>query len=198
MLNIPPPFGAGAIDLMALSVVMSGLAVVIVIASSWLFVARFSIAGTSLATDAGLAVVAFLLGKVWMACLPRMLAVYNCGGGGAASAIAAWIIIREGAAGPICVPAFTGAVMGSVAMSGSAIALTKFNRPDAAQMPVLMSTYNALAGFAIALEGIAIGNTALAIAGLLVGAGRTLMTLPLATVPSPALSIGVAGKRVPF
>ena len=45
-----------------------------------------------------------------------------------------------------------------------------------ADMPVVISLYNALTGLAVAFEGYVLGNAALIIAGTVVGAAGTLLT----------------------
>jgi len=49
-----------------------------------------------------------------------------------------------------------------------------------ADMPVVISIYNAATGLAVGLEGFVIGNPALMIAGMVVGAAGTLLTLLMA------------------
>jgi len=49
-----------------------------------------------------------------------------------------------------------------------------------ADMPVVISLYNALTGVAVALDGFAIGNFAMMVAGTLVGAAGSLLTLLMA------------------
>ncbi len=48
------------------------------------------------------------------------------------------------------------------------------------RVPIVMSIYNALAGFAIGLEGVAIHSPVLIIAGIIVGTGRAVMTILMA------------------
>ena len=45
-----------------------------------------------------------------------------------------------------------------------------------ADMPVVISLYNALTGLAVAFEGYVLGNAALIVAGIVVGAAGTLLT----------------------
>src|SRR6202167_4820615 len=49
-----------------------------------------------------------------------------------------------------------------------------------ADMPVVISIYNAATGLAVSLEGFVLGNPALMIAGMVVGAAGTLLTLLMA------------------
>jgi NAD(P) transhydrogenase subunit beta len=49
-----------------------------------------------------------------------------------------------------------------------------------ADMPVVISVYNACTGLAVGLEGFVLGNPALMIAGMMVGAAGTLLTLLMA------------------
>ncbi len=54
-------------------------------------------------------------------------------------------------------------------------------------MPVVISLYNALTGLAVSIEGFAIGNIAMGIAGMLVGAAGTLLTLLMAKAMNRSL-----------
>ncbi|MHB2026894.1 MAG: NAD(P)(+) transhydrogenase (Re/Si-specific) subunit beta [Elusimicrobiota bacterium] len=49
-----------------------------------------------------------------------------------------------------------------------------------ADMPVVISLYNALTGVAVAMDGFAVGNSAMIVAGTLVGAAGSLLTLLMA------------------
>ena len=49
-----------------------------------------------------------------------------------------------------------------------------------ADMPVVISIYNAATGLAVGLGGFVLGNPALMIAGMVVGAAGTLLTLLMA------------------
>jgi NAD(P) transhydrogenase subunit beta len=233
---------AGATDLMAVFLVMSGLVMLIVILTSLFFVASFTISGTSFMVDTGLAILGFLLRKVWMASLLQILALYNCIGGGAACVIGVLVILGNAADGANHLPeTLIGALIGSISVSGSLIAWAKLDRLDKQQMhkwdqqaisvvvvamilaiagyivlttqrggdplivtpelvfgllgcsllfgalipllmrtehmPIVISAHNALAGFAIGLEGVAIQSPTLMIAGIIVGTGRAIMTL---------------------
>ena len=193
--------------------------------------------------------------KVAMTDMPQMIALYNGMGGGAAAAIAAVELLKIGsghvgtASHPLWlevhVLAVIGALIGTVAFSGSLIAFAKlqgwmtgavrfgnqqiFNglvflivitlgaliiadvqlAADSraitgagfsgalllaffvlalafgvlmtlpiggADMPVVISLYNALTGLAVGLEGFVLGNAAMMIAGIVVGAAGTLLT----------------------
>ena len=193
--------------------------------------------------------------KVAMTDMPQMIALYNGMGGGAAAAIAAVELLKIGSghAGTASHPlwlevhvlAVIGALIGTVAFSGSLIAFAKlqgwmtgavrfanqqiFNglvflvvialaaiiiadvqlAADSraitgagfsgtlllvffvlalafgvlmtlpiggADMPVVISLYNALTGLAVGLEGFVLGNAAMMIAGIVVGAAGTLLT----------------------
>jgi NAD(P) transhydrogenase subunit beta len=61
-------------------------------------------------------------------------------------------------------------------------------------MPVVISLYNALTGLAVSFEGFAIGNAALIVAGTVVGAAGTLLTLLMAKAMNRSLwSVLVGG-----
>jgi len=168
--------------------------------------------------------------------MPQMVALYNGLGGGSAAAIGAVELLRWSALGQASgtvplVLALLGALIGSVALSGSIIAWAKLDgRMDkryafpgmqafnalvalgavvlgglviwslgvpwivaffvaalalgvlmtlpigGADMPVVISLYNALTGLAVAFEGYVLGNEALIIAGMMVGAAGILLT----------------------
>src|SRR5690554_5170982 len=182
-------------------------------------------------------VLAWVSGKrVAITDMPQMVALYNGLGGGSAAAIGAVELLRWSAAGQASsqaalVLAVLGALIGSVALSGSVIAWAKLDgRMDkrytfpgmqlfnaavflaavvlggmvvhslgmplvvaffvaalalgvlmtlpigGADMPVVISLYNAFTGLAVAFEGYVLGNEALIIAGMMVGAAGMLLT----------------------
>ncbi len=189
----------------------------------------------------GLMVVAIALGgavawwtgkRVAMTDMPQMIALYNGMGGGAAAAIAAVELFRGGEH-PLSVVtlAVAGALIGTVAFSGSLVAFAKLqglmkrsvrfpmqqvvnlavlalavvlggmalfvHSPPmlivffllalafgvlmtlpigGADMPVVISLYNALTGLAVGFEGFVLNNAAMIIAGTVVGASGTLLT----------------------
>jgi NAD(P) transhydrogenase subunit beta len=57
-----------------------------------------------------------------------------------------------------------------------------------ADMPVVISIYNAATGLAVGLEGFVLGNPALMIAGMVVGAAGTLLTLLMAKAMNRSVS----------
>lgn len=188
---------------------------------------------------------AWYLGRVVkMTDMPQMVAIYNGMGGGAAAAIAALEFARGHVHGVVVtLLAVLGALIGSVAFSGSCVAFAKLQgimkkawRLPAqnalnlvlalvalglaiklvmtgaasetgtaggaldtttlitffivslilgivltvpiggADMPVVISLLNAFTGLAVGLEGYVLGNPALIIAGIVVGASGTLLT----------------------
>ncbi|KAI5912715.1 NAD(P)(+) transhydrogenase (Re/Si-specific) subunit beta [Thauera sp. 2A1] len=179
--------------------------------------------------------VAWWSGKtVKMTDMPQMVAIYNGMGGGAAAAIAALEFARGEVHGVVpATLAVLGALIGSVAFSGSCIAFAKLQgimqkawrlpaqnqvnmglgalavllglgiiMSDApasvlvvlfflvalalgviltspiggADMPVVISLLNAFTGLAVGFEGYVLGNPALIVAGIVVGASGTLLT----------------------
>ncbi len=191
----------------------------------------------------GLMILAILIGggaawytgkKVAMTDMPQMIAIYNGMGGGAAAAIAAVELLKgDFASGSFQTLAVIGALIGSVAFSGSMVAFAKlqgllkksviFSNQQmlnlgifaaaivfgliliaadvpggfaifafftlalifgvmmtlpigGADMPVVISLYNALTGLAVAFEGFVLGNAAMIIAGTVVGSAGTLLT----------------------
>jgi len=192
--------------------------------------------------------VAWISGKrVAITDMPQMVALYNGLGGGSAAAIGAVELLRWSARGAAPDPvtpvlAATGALIGSVALSGSVIAWAKLDgRMDkrytfpaqqlvnaavfiaalvlgglavhalgvpaiaaffvvalalgvlmtlpigGADMPVVISLYNALTGLAVAFEGYVLGNEALIIAGTMVGAAGMLLTRLMARAMNRSL-----------
>ncbi|VAW74999.1 NAD(P) transhydrogenase subunit beta [hydrothermal vent metagenome] len=184
--------------------------------------------------------------KVAMTDMPQMIAIYNGMGGGAAAAIAAVELLR-GSFPSVTFQtlAVIGAMIGSVAFSGSMIAFAKLqglikrslifprqqfinlvvfiamlilgvtlmgaDQPNpggiliffalalafgimmtlpigGADMPVVISLYNALTGLAVALEGFVLGNAAMIIAGTVVGSAGTLLTQLMAKAMNRPIS----------
>jgi NAD(P) transhydrogenase subunit beta len=197
---------------------------------------------------------AWYLGRVVkMTDMPQMVAIYNGMGGGAAAGIAALEFARGEAHGVmVTVLALLGALIGSVAFSGSCIAFAKLqgimkkarrlpaqnfvnallalvalglavklvlaalpsatpapaqhglliaffvislvlgavltNPIGGADMPVVISLLNAFTGLAVGLEGYVLGNPALIIAGIVVGASGTLLTQLMAKAMNRPIS----------
>jgi NAD(P) transhydrogenase subunit beta len=184
--------------------------------------------------------------KVAMTDMPQMIAIYNGMGGGAAAAIAAVELLRgEFHSSTFQILAVLGALIGSVAFSGSMIAFAKLqglmkrslvfsnqqlinllvfgaalifalilmaaDQPagfsiflffalalifgvlmtlpiGGADMPVVISLYNALTGLAVAFEGFVLGNAAMIIAGTVVGSAGTLLTQLMAKAMNRSLA----------
>jgi NAD(P) transhydrogenase subunit beta len=122
-----------------------------------------------------------------MADMPQMIALYNGMGGGAAGAIAAvelfsgeahattvltlgvgFIIVMHHGADP----AHVSMVFVLALLLGIAMTLPI----GGADMPVVISLYNALTGLAVAFEGFVLDNAAMIIAGTVVGSAGTLLT----------------------
>lgn len=182
--------------------------------------------------------VAWYTGKrVAMTDMPQMIALYNGMGGGAAAGIAAVELVkRHPMDTSVQILAVIGALIGTVAFSGSLVAFGKlqgikqlrgtfrFNQQQlanailfgvtvllglvvafsgteyglltlsaffllalafgvmmtlpigGADMPVVISLYNALTGLAVGFEGFVLQNPAMMIAGIVVGSAGTLLT----------------------
>jgi len=174
--------------------------------------------------------------KVKMTDMPQMVAIYNGMGGGAAGLIAAIEFAGGQVHSPIvAIMAVLGALIGSVAFSGSIVAFLKLQgimtktlklpmgnmanlilfaatvllgilvvttqHPlfivlffiaaaalgvlivapiGGADMPVVISLLNAFTGLAVGFEGYVLGNPALIIAGIVVGAAGSLLTMLMA------------------
>ncbi len=185
--------------------------------------------------------------RVAMTDMPQMIALYNGMGGGAAAAIAALELIRHAPMTlTVQIIAVLGALIGTVAFSGSLIAFAKLQGlqrkavryprqqvvnmavfavsvalgvvvafsgagySDAvlvfffflalaagvmmtlpiggADMPVVISLFNALTGLAVGFEGFVLGNPAMMIAGIVVGAAGTLLTQLMARAMNRSLA----------
>ena len=218
------------------------------------------------ATNVMLIIIAIALGggyawytgkRVAMTDMPQMIAMYNGMGGGAAAAIAAVELIKAQAAvqagtaasipdylGPdVTVLAILGAIIGTIAFSGSIIAWAKLDGRlnsskllpqqqlinlvlavvlvglavsvymagtlnliiaffalalilgifitvpvGGADMPVIISLFNALTGLAVGFEGYVLGNAAMIIAGTVVGSAGTLLTHLMAKAMNRSVS----------
>ena len=185
--------------------------------------------------------------RVAMTDMPQMIAIYNGLGGGAAAAIAAVELVK-GHEMPLTVQilAVLGALIGTIAFSGSTIAFAKlqgimrktlrFGGQQAvnlglfavtvllgawiafsgteysgfvlfvffvlalifgvlmtlpiggADMPVVISLYNALTGLAVGFEGFVLQNPAMMIAGIVVGSAGTLLTQLMAKAMNRPIS----------
>ncbi len=193
-------------------------------------------------------IIAYVSGKkVAMTDMPQMIALYNGMGGGAAAAIAAVVLIQQQ---PMSITvqtlAVVGALIGTVAFSGSLIAFAKLQGIlkgvirfpmqqwmnalvfvialtfglaiilsgtqyemsslviffvlalvfgvlmtvpiGGADMPVVISLYNALTGLAVGFEGFVLENPAMMIAGIVVGSAGTLLTQLMAKAMNRPIS----------
>lgn len=242
---------------------VAGLGMLVAVLASFLYSFDVSAAARPfLYQNIGLALIALATGggaawwvgkTVAMTSMPQMVAIYNGMGGGAAAAIAAVELFGSKTSGwTQLVLALTGALIGAVSMSGSAIAWAKLDgvmgtplrfhgqqivngiamiatllaggvlamavlRGDVpwipvpgliclffgcalvlgilvtlpiggADMPVVISIYNAATGLAVGLEGYVLQNPALMIAGMVVGAAGILLTLLMARAMNRSVS----------
>jgi NAD(P) transhydrogenase subunit beta len=180
--------------------------------------------------------------------MPQMIALYNGMGGGAAAAIAAVILMQNDGSHSVTYQtlAVFGALIGTIAFSGSMIAFAKlqgiiwkvyrfknqqwinlgtflvtlmiglyiaFSGADysmsllfiffalalvfgvmmtipigGADMPVVISLYNAFTGLAVGFEGYVLDNPAMMIAGIVVGSAGTLLTQLMAKAMNRPIS----------
>ena len=105
--------------------------------------------------------------KVAITDMPQMVALFNGMGGGSAAAIGAVELVRY-SGGEAAVPStFTLSLALGVLMTLPI---------GGADMPVVISLYNAFTGLAVAFEGYVLGNEAMIIAGMMVGAAGILLT----------------------
>ena len=192
--------------------------------------------------------------RVAMTDMPQMVALYNGLGGGSAAAIGAVELLRYSDLGvapsqTVLVLAVAGALIGSIALTGSVIAWAKldgrldrrFTFPGqqafnalvflaavglgvftvlglqqpviigffvaalavgilmtlpigGADMPVVISLYNALTGLAVAFEGYVLQNEALIIAGMVVGAAGTMLTQLMAKAMNRSIASVLFGS----
>ncbi|HFC93376.1 MAG TPA: NAD(P)(+) transhydrogenase (Re/Si-specific) subunit beta [Leucothrix mucor] len=186
--------------------------------------------------------------KVKMTDMPQMIALYNGMGGGAAAAIAAIVLMQNDTSQGVTHQALAvlGALIGTIAFSGSMIAFAKlqglmwkvyrfknqqwinlgifltlilmglylsFSGQEygsgllviffilalafgvmmtipigGADMPVVISLYNAFTGLAVGFEGYVLGNPAMMIAGIVVGSAGTLLTQLMAKAMNRPIS----------
>lgn len=185
--------------------------------------------------------------KVAMTDMPQMIALYNGMGGGAAAAIAAVVLLQQKEMSlTLQILAVLGALIGTIAFSGSMIAFAKLQGlmwkthrfPNqqwvnlfvflvtlilglyiavsgtsynmgllalffilalafgvmmtvpigGADMPVVISLYNALTGLAVGFEGYVLGNPAMMIAGIVVGSAGTMLTQLMAKAMNRPIS----------
>jgi NAD(P) transhydrogenase subunit beta len=94
-------------------------------------------------------------------------------------ALGGWVIATHGAAPLPMLLFFIGALAFGVLMTLPI---------GGADMPVVISLYNAFTGLAVALEGYALNNPALMIAGMVVGSAGTLLTLLMAKAMNRSLT----------
>ncbi len=92
--------------------------------------------------------------------------------------------VQSGAAPPIAMPSLIALFFGCALVFGIAMTLPI----GGADMPVVISIYNALTGLAVGLEGFVLQNPALMIAGMVVGAAGTLLTLLMAKAMNRSVS----------
>jgi H+-translocating NAD(P) transhydrogenase subunit beta len=87
-------------------------------------------------------------------------------------ALGTWFVIQGGQVGAPLIAAFFVLALAYGVMMAMPI--------GGADMPVVISLFNALTGLAVGFEGYVIGNPALMIAGMVVGSAGTLLTLLMA------------------
>ena len=91
-----------------------------------------------------------------------------------------WVVVLHGAAPLPVVAAFFALAL----LEGMLITLPI----GGADMPVVISLYNACTGLAVAFEGFVLGNAAMIIAGMVVGAAGTLLTQLMAKAMNRSLA----------
>ncbi len=93
-------------------------------------------------------------------------------------------VVLSGAAPLIAMPSLITLFFGCALVFGILMTLPI----GGADMPVVISIYNALTGLAVGLEGFVLQNPALMIAGMVVGAAGTLLTLLMAKAMNRSVS----------
>ncbi len=93
-------------------------------------------------------------------------------------------VVQSGANPPIAMPNLIMLFFGCALVFGILMTLPI----GGADMPVVISIYNALTGLAVGLEGFVLQNPALMIAGMVVGAAGTLLTLLMAKAMNRSVS----------
>ena len=91
----------------------------------------------------------------------------------------AWVVL-SGNGSPVAVTAFF--------LVAFVLGITMTLPIGGADMPVVISLYNALTGLAVALEGFVLGNAAMIIAGTVVGSAGTLLTQLMAKAMNRSLA----------
>ena len=195
-----PQFAIVTTDLMAAFLFVSGLAMLIAVLVGLLYVISINTAGKSLAIDAGVGVLAFVLSNVWIASILKsilklkMMALYNAVGAGAIVALGLSGYTAEG------VLRFVAAFIGAMSVSGSLIAWIKlngiFNEPLRVRgrhtfSLALMLAILAVAGFIVftASGGVDLLIATPSLVGLLFGFALilgALTMLPIGRVQVPA------------
>jgi NAD(P) transhydrogenase subunit beta len=93
-------------------------------------------------------------------------------------------VMQSGASPLITMPDLIGLFFGCALLFGILMTLPI----GGADMPVVISIYNAFTGLAVGLEGFVLQNPALMIAGMVVGAAGTLLTLLMAKAMNRSVS----------
>jgi NAD(P) transhydrogenase subunit beta len=94
------------------------------------------------------------------------------------------VVAMTGTTPPIAMPALIGLFFGVALLFGVLMTLPI----GGADMPVVISIYNAFTGLAVGLEGFVLQNPALMIAGMVVGAAGMLLTLLMAKAMNRSLA----------
>jgi H+-translocating NAD(P) transhydrogenase subunit beta len=95
-------------------------------------------------------------------------------------AIGAWTVWQGGAVSPVLISVFFILALFYGVMMAMPI--------GGADMPVVISLFNAFTGLAVGFEGYVIGNAALMVAGMVVGSAGTLLTLLMAKAMNRSVS----------
>ena len=144
-------------------IVIAGYGMLIAIAATFLIPGLKNLALMAVALAVGGAAAWISGQKVKMTDMPQMVAIYNGMGGGAAAAIAALEFARGEVHGPVVATlAVAGALIGSIAFSGSCIAYAKlqgimknaFRLPQQNLVNIVMAALTALLGLVIIISDV--------------------------------------------
>ncbi|MFV3897603.1 NAD(P)(+) transhydrogenase (Re/Si-specific) subunit beta [Mycobacterium tuberculosis] len=131
-----------------------------------------------------------------MTAMPQLVAFFNGVGGGTVALIALSEFIDttgfsafqhgESPTVHIVVASLFAAIIGSISFWGSIVAF-------GADMPVVISMLNAMTGLSAAAAGLALNNTAMIVAGMIVGASGSILTNLMAKAMNRSIPAIVAG-----
>jgi NAD(P) transhydrogenase subunit beta len=197
----------------AVGMVIAVVATLLQVQFNWVLIAVGLVIGTVLGVPSAR--------QVKMTAMPQMVALFNGVGGGAVALIAwsefrttggftdepAYVVVASLFAGIIGSISFWGSLIAYVAGLGGAselwiIGLLLVSAVlgvlvvlpiGGADMPVVISLLNALTGLSAAAAGLALDNTAMIVAGMIVGASGSILTNQMAVAMNRTIPATIAG-----